>query len=155
MVEWIAFGIAAYAAGLSTLLAVSKRRRKLIVRVGFGAARLGEIRNHAFFVVRVINTGERAVTIPQVEWVGDTGSFTLSVFRHSHGRDLPVKVEPDEEVQILFDVGVAARALIGDELGERATRIRVYGSGRRRAWEVAITEEMRREAEEEIEREDG
>ena len=150
--DWITLGIAIWGALLSTALAVVRRRRKLIVSAGFGVARLGDIRNHAFFIVRAINAGQRPVTIPDVEWVADDHSFTLHVFRHTKGRDLPVKVEPDEEVHILFDVDVAARALVGHALGSTPSRIRIFGSGRRRAWEVPITGEMRLEAEEHLKR---
>lgn len=101
----------------------------------------------------MINTGERPVTIHEVEWVGQSTSFTLHVFRHSKGRDLPVKIEPDEEVQVLFDVGVAARALVGSEMGDPPTHIRIFGSGRERAWEITVTDAMRLEAEDELERE--
>jgi hypothetical protein len=146
--DFITLGIAVWGALLSTAIAVTKRRRKLLVAAGFGTARLGDIRNHAFFVVRVINTGQRAVTIPALEWVAEDFVTTHHVFKHSKGRDLPVKVEPDEEVQILFDVGVAAGAI-----AQGPSRIDVVGSGRKRAWRVAITEDMRAEAEEELQRE--
>ncbi len=130
------------------MLAISKRRRRLIVKAGFGTARLGDIRNHALFIVRVINTGERAVTVSEVEWVAESHSLVLDVLRHSYGRDLPVQVQPDDEVRILFDADAAARALIGRELPP--TRIRVYASGRKRPWELAISEETRLEAQDHI-----
>jgi hypothetical protein len=147
--DWITLGIAIWGAGLSTSLAVLKRRRKLLVRAGFETARLGDIRNHAFFIVRVINTGQRAVTVSEIEWVSKDSSFTLHVFRHSKGaRDLPVKVEPDEEVQMLFDVDAASNAIAGGIGGTAPTKLRVLVSGRRRAWEIELTDEIRSEAEE-------
>ncbi len=153
-INWITLAIAVWGAGLSSLLAVSKRRRKVRVAAGFGTARLGPLRNHSFFIVTVTNTGERQVTVNRVEWVSASVSAELEVFRHSKGQDLPVKVEADGEVRILFDVGVASRMLVGTALGERPSRIRICLSGTDQTKQISITEEMRVEAEEENERQE-
>ena len=149
-INWITLAIAVWGAGLSSLLAVSKRRRKVRVAAGFGTARLGPLRNHSFFIVTVTNTGERQVTVNRVEWVSASFSAELEVF----GQDLPVKVEADDKVRILFDVGVASRMLVGTALGERPSRIRICLSGTDQTKQISITEEMRVEAEEENERQE-
>jgi len=119
------------------------------VSANFGTDRLGDIRNHSFFVVSVVNVGQRAVTIREIEWEGAAMSFALHVFRTSKGTDLPVKVEADDELRILFDPGNAAQAIA--RTGHRATAINVVGSGRARRWKIGVTDAMRDEADDEME----
>jgi hypothetical protein len=145
--ELATLGIALWGAGFSTYLGVVKRRRRLLVSAEWGTDRLGSSRNHAFFIVSVVNTGERAVAVREVEWVLDEGnSRWLRVFRHCKGTDLPVKVEPDEDVRILFDFRPAANAIAPSAYGAKA--IKVIEAARKRTWEVAVTDAMRDEAEE-------
>lgn len=136
--------LALYGAGLASFLGMSKRRRRIIVSGYWGTERLGEIRNHLFFIVRIVNTGERAVTISEIEWHSDDLTFSLYVFRHSKGKELPVKVEPDEEVRVLFDCGFAAEALAPS--GNAVTSIRVIESAGQ-AWTISVDDLMREEAE--------
>ncbi len=150
--DYVTLAIAVWGAGLSTVLSVARRRRRLTVGAEFGVARLGHIRNHGFFIVRVVNTGQRAVTIREVEWVAEGYTFGLGVFRTSKGPELPAKVEPDEVLQILFDIDRAAGAIAGQEAGDTPREIRVVASGARRPWPIRITEDMRTEAAEALER---
>ena len=108
--EWITLALAVWGAALSTYLGFYKRRRRLLVAADFGVARLGSSRRHGFFVVTAVNVGERAVTIREIEWEVDRDySFTTHIFKHSKGKDLPVQVDPDEEVRILFDIDAASK----------------------------------------------
>ena len=141
--DYVTLTIAIWGAGLSTVLTVGSRRRRLTVSAEFGVARLGSIRDHGFFIVRVANTGQRAVTIRNVEWVAEGYEFALRVFRTSKGPELPVKVEPDEELQILFDIGNAANAMAGYEPHDPPREIRVVASGARRPWLISITHDAR------------
>jgi hypothetical protein len=148
--EFVTLGIALWGALLSTYLVVTKRRRQLHVGAGFGTAPLGDIRDHTFFIVSVVNVGERTVTIREIEWDTRTGlSFTLHVFRHSKGPDLPARVEADEELRILFDPDGAAKAITRSERG--VTALNVLASGRKRSWRIQVTESMRDEAEQQLE----
>jgi hypothetical protein len=151
VVTFVTLGIALWGAVLSTYLALARRRRRILVRAEFGTERLGSVRNHAFFVVSVANVGQRAVTIREIEWEVDPSyKFTLNVFRHSKGKDLPVKVEADEELRILFDSDAAAMAIAPSQRG--TTSIDVIDASEKRRWTIDITQTMREEAEEEIER---
>lgn len=144
----IALVLAAWGAGLSTFLAFARRRARLILDVGFGSARLGRVRNHTFFVVSAVNPGQRSVAISEIEWEVEPGHrFVLDTFDHSKGRDLPVKVEPDEEVRILFDPDVAANAIARNG----AKRIVVRSGGRRKPWAAEIDQSARDEAHELLE----
>jgi len=146
-------GIALWGAGLSTYLAVARRRKRVLARAEFGAERLGSIRNHAFFVVSVVNVGQRTVTIREIEWEVDPGhKVILNVFRHSNGKDLPAKVEADEELRILFDPDAAAMALAPSQRG--ATAVNVIEASGKQSWAIEVTQTMREEAEEELKRAD-
>jgi hypothetical protein len=104
-------------------------------------------RNHPFFVVSVVNVGQRALTIREVEWEVDPKyKFTLEVFRHSKGDDLPAKVEPDEELRIVFDSDAAAMALAPSQ--RQASAIYVRDASGKRSWRIDVTQTMRDEAEE-------
>jgi hypothetical protein len=81
--------------------------------------------------------------------MGGDMSFTLQIFRHSKGDDLPVKVEPDEEVRILFDPDAAAGAIAESEKG--ATAIKVLSSDEKLTWSMPVTQEMRYEADDLLE----
>lgn len=142
----LSFGLAAYGAGLSTYIALGKRRRRVIVSGDWGTDRLGHLRNHLFFIVRVVNTGERAVTISEIEWHAEGMSFAMHVFRHSKGKDLPMKIEPDEEGRVLFDFGYAANALAPSKSGVHT--IKVSESSGKQTWTIPVTTSMREEAEE-------
>ena len=145
--ELVTLGIALWGAAFSTYLGVIKRRRRLLVSAEWGTDRLGSSRNHAFFIVSVVNTGERAVAVREVEWVLDErNSRWLRVFRHCKGTDLPVKVEPDEDVRILFDYQHAANAIAPSAYGAKA--IKIIEAARKRTWAVTVTDDMRDEAEE-------
>lgn len=153
VLELVTLGIALWGAALSTYLAVARRRKRVLVRAGFGAERLGSIRNHAFFVVSVVNVGQRTVTIREIEWEVNPGhKAVLNVFRHSNGKDLPAKVEADEELRILFDPGAAAVALASSQRGTTAINV-IEASGKQR-WTIEVTQAMREEAEEELARAD-
>lgn len=144
-------GLALWGAVLSTYLAVARRHRRILARAHFGAERLGPIGNHAFFVIRVVNIGQRAVTIREIEWQVDPSyKFTLNVFRHSKGKDLPAKVEADEELRILFDSDAAAMAIAPSQRG--AATIEVVDASGKQRWTIEVDQAMRDEAEEEIER---
>jgi hypothetical protein len=150
-VNYVTLGIALWGAVLSTYLALARQRRRILVRADFGTERLGPIGNHPFFVVSVVNVGQRAVTIREIEWEVDPNSkFTLNVFRHSKGKDLPAKVEADEELRVLFDSDAAAIALASSQRGASAIDVK-DASGKQR-WRIEVTQRMRDEAEEEIER---
>jgi hypothetical protein len=147
----VTLGIALWGAVLSTYLGLARRRKRILVRAEFGAERLGRIRNHSFFVVSVVNVGQRAVTIREIEWEVDPGyRFTLEVFRHSKGPDLPAKVEPDDELRVLFDPDAAAIAIAPSRTG--ATAIYVMDASGKRSWMVEVTAPMREVAEEEVKR---
>lgn len=151
--ELVTLGIALWGAGLSTYLSVARRRKRVLVRAEFGAERLGSIRNHAFFVVSVVNVGQRTVTIREIEWEVDPGhKAILNVFGHSKGKDLPAKVEADEELRILFDSSAAAMALAPSHRG--TTAINVIEANEKQSWTIEVTQTMREEAEEELERAD-
>lgn len=145
--ELITLGIALWGAAFSTYLGVVKRRRRLLVSAEWGTDRLDSSRNHAFLIVSVVNIGERAVAVREVEWVVDErNSCSLRVFRHCKGTDLPVKVEPDEDLRILVDFQHAASAIAPSAYGANA--IKITEAARKRTWEVALTDDMRDEAEE-------
>lgn len=149
--QHVTLGIAVWGAGLSTYLAAARRRKRVRVRAEFRAERLGSVRNHAFFVVSVVNSGQRAVTIRDIEWEVDPDhKFMLNVFRHSNGNDLPAKVEADEELRILFDVDAAAMALAQ----RGVTAIRIIEANGKQAWPIEVTQTMREEAQDEFERMD-
>lgn len=149
--DLVTLAVALWGAILSTYLAVARRRPRVRVSAEFGAERLGPIRNHSFFVVRVVNVGQRAVTVRDVEWEVDRGhSFTLELFRHGKGEEFPAKIEPDDELRILFDSEAAARAIAGSGSGARA--IEVLDAGGRKRWRIDVTDTLREEAEEEVER---
>jgi hypothetical protein len=145
--EVVTLGIALWGAALSTYLGVVKRRRRLLVGAEWGTDRFGSSRNQAFLIVSVVNVGERAVAVREVEWVVDErNSCSLRVFRHCKGTDLPVKVEPDEDVRLLVDFQHAANAIAPSAYGAKA--IKITEAARKRTWEVAVTDVMRDEAEE-------
>lgn len=79
--ELATLGIALWGAGFSTYLGVVKRRRRLLVSAEWGTDRLGSSRNHVFFIVSVVNTGERAVAVREVEWVLDEAEELLREIR--------------------------------------------------------------------------
>jgi hypothetical protein len=146
--ELVTLGIAVWGAGFSTYLGVAKRRRRLLVGAEWGTDRLGSSRNHAFWIVSVVNIGERAVAVREVEWVVDErNSCSLHIFRHCKDKDLPVKVEPDGDLRILVDFEHAASAIAPSAYG--AQTIKITEAARKRMWEVALTDDMRDEAEEE------
>lgn len=67
-----------------------------------------------------------------------------------------MKVEPDEDGRMLFDFQHAATAIARSAHG--AKTIKIIEAARKRTWEVAVTDDMRDEAEEllrEIREEEG
>lgn len=144
--DFVTLGIALWGACFSTYLGVSRRRRRLMVSAEWGTAHLGPSRNQTFFIVSLVNTGERAVAIREVEWMLDDGdSRSLEVFRHCKGTELPVQVEPDEDVRVLYDSLHAANMIAPSGYGAKA--IKVIEAARRRTWELLVTDPMRDEAE--------
>ena len=83
-----------------------KRRRRLLVAADFGVARLGSSRRHGFFVTVhfPFDLAIRDCPLAHIDY-----SFTTHIFKHSKGKDLPVQVDPDEEVRILFDIDAASK----------------------------------------------
>ena len=151
ILELVTLAVALWGAILSTYLAFARQVPRVRVRARFSAERLGPIRNHTFFVVSVVNVGQRAVTIRDIEWEVDRRrSFTLELFRHSKGDELPVKVEADDELRLLFDSEAAANALAPS--GSGATAINVLDASGKRSWRIEVTVSMCEEAEEEVER---
>lgn len=151
VLSYATLGIALWGAALSTYLAIDRRRTRILVRAGFATERLGRVRNHSFFVVSVVNVGQRAVTIREVEWEVDPSyKFSLNVFRHSKGDDLPAKVEADEELRIVFDSDAAAMALAPSQ--RKASVIEIRDASGKRSWRIDVTQTMREEAEEEVKR---
>jgi hypothetical protein len=135
--EWVTLVLAVYGAALSTFVAYRKRRRRLLVTADFGAARLGKARRHGFFVVSVANVGERAATVQEIGWlISPDTSCTYEIWRQSKGNDLPVQVEADEEVRIVFDFDLAAKAIA--EAGAYALDVHVIGV--KAPWRVEISE---------------
>ena len=68
------------------------------------------------FVVTAFNLGERSLTIRDIELEIEPGKkFSLAAISTASrkGTELPVQVEPDEEVRALFDVEVAVRPIAG------------------------------------------
>jgi hypothetical protein len=146
MWDWITRGLAVWGAALSTYVVALKRRRRLRVSAEFTTAKLGPIRNHTFFIVEILNVGERAVTIRRVEWVAPGMTSELVVFRLSAGEELPEKVEPDAELRILFDPDKAAAAI-----SERATSRLDVIDAHDKAWPVTVSTSMREFADEQLE----
>jgi hypothetical protein len=143
--EWVSLGIALWGAVLSTLLVVARRRRRLLLSAAFD--RFGSGWHEGSFVVTAFNLGERSLTIRDIELEIEPGKkFSLARYidRLSKGTELPVQVEPDEEVRALFDVEVAVRAIAGSP--EAALNVEV--AGRKREWRLDITERVRHEADE-------
>jgi hypothetical protein len=111
---WDGISLAVACAGLAIATANSvrdfvKRRPKVALYVEWGGAPLGTTRRHLFLIVRVVNVRERPVLVREIWFGGEGFEATYETFREQP--PLPVTLGDYQEVRVVYDPDLAARAL--------------------------------------------